>query len=103
MPWPRPVTAPWPRPAGPAARAQQRAPRLASLRLASLCASPSRSVQTPGGTKRGGALGAASALNGVIGHDAVEEPVAAARVGGAQVTAVGRGAQRVPPIHDVAP
>src|SRR5699024_11151594 len=95
-------------PAGPAARAQQRAPCLASLglaalRLASLCASPPRSVPPGVGAEREGALGAASALDGVIGHDAVEEPVAAARVGGAQVTAVGRGAQRVPPIHDVAP
>src|SRR5699024_5970193 len=64
MPWPRPVTAPWPRPAGPAARAQQRAPRLASL-----CASPPRSVPPGVGAEREGALGAASALDGVIGHD----------------------------------
>src|SRR5699024_3502522 len=61
---------------------------------------PPCSVPPGVGAEREGALGAASALDGVIGHDAVEEPVAAARVGGAQVTAVGRGAQRVPPIHD---
>src|SRR5699024_8598792 len=58
-------------PAGPAARAQQRAPCLASLglaalRLASLCASPPRSVPPGVGAEREGALGAASALDGVI-------------------------------------
>src|SRR5699024_2695836 len=66
-------------------------------------AASSGSVLAGVGAEREGALGAAPALDGVVGHHRVEEAVAAAGVGGAQVSPVGRGAERPPPVGDVAP
>src|SRR5699024_10734425 len=76
MPRPRPPRRPGLAPPAP------RHGRSSAPRASPPCTSPPRSVPPGVGAEREGALGAASALNGVIGHDAVEEPVAAARVGG---------------------